>query len=172
MALTPYADDVYEALKDWLQSIVEADVEVRLGQANRVAPPVGQTFVIFTRMGHTRNETNIVAYDGIANTRQVEQKTIYAFQIDVYGANSGDIVSEIAIFARDDTSQIFPSFVAIDGAVTDMSDPIQMPWEDTEQQIEERWVATLSLQVNISITAQQSSANLLDPAGISLVSEA
>ena len=171
MTLNVTDDDVFLALTQWLSSLFDGNIEVRRGQQNRVPPPNLDNFVVFTEIGRQRVEGNIVEYDRNTQARTIKQKTFYAFQIDVYGDGSGDLATTIALFARDDSVQTFQYFQAMDGCITDMSDPIQAPWVDTEKQVEARWTATLTLQVNVAVTVQQGSANVFDPTTVVLTTE-
>lgn len=88
------------------------------------------------------------------------QPTRLIYQLDVYGAGSGDHAQVISTLFRDEyATQRFPTSIQ----PLDCSDPRQMPFITGEAQYEDRWIVEASLQANITIQAPQQFADQLEP---------
>jgi hypothetical protein len=95
------------------------------------------------------------------------QPTRITVQLDVHGPNSAENAQTISTLFRDDFA--VQAFAASGFDVTPLyvSDPRQLPFENENQQIENRWVIDAVMQANQIIRASQQFA---DELGINVVS--
>jgi hypothetical protein len=97
-----------------------------------------------------------VAYGGKA----MLQPTQVTIQLDVHGSSSGDNAQVISTTFRD--AYAFDQFAAsgLDIRPLYTSDPHQIPFVNSEQQYEERWVIDVHMQANptVIVTMQAASA--------------
>lgn len=93
----------------------------------------------------------------------VAQSTQVTVQLDVHGPASADNAQRIATLFRDDYAARF--FEAAGGALAPLyaSDPMQMPFENGERQIEYRWVLTAELQAQPAVAHPQQFAAEVSP---------
>ena len=90
------------------------------------------------------------------------QETEVTIQADVHGPNSADNSIRISTLFRD---QFAVSAFAVTGIALSplyTSNPRQMPFDNGEQQVEERWIIDLCMQANIGITVTQQFADALN----------
>lgn len=106
----------------------------------------------------TPNQTSELMYCGTADAMQ---ETHVMIQVDVHGPASADNAARIATLFRDQFA--VTSFDGLGLALAPLytSDPRQIPFEDGEQQTEERWTIDLSMQANVIITTTQQFADEL-----------
>ena len=102
-----------------------------------------------------------------AGVEYLLQPIKFTAQLDVHGPNSADNSQIIATLFRDDYG--VEQFASSGFDVTPLyaGEPHQMPFENGEQQIEERWVIDVAMQCNPIVTASlqfaaQLDANLID----------
>ena len=91
----------------------------------------------------------------------LEQDTEFTAQIDVHGPASADNIARISTIWRDQAC--VDLFTANGGFVCPLyhSDPRQLPFENAENQVEERWSIDLAMQVNPVITLPMQFAGTL-----------
>jgi hypothetical protein len=151
--------DVFTALRAFLLLILPAGTEVVQGLDNQVAMPVN-AFVSMTPAGQKRLNTNISnAWNQSAETAGIETHVQYNVQLDFYGALSSDWANITQSLFRDEfTIDNFPDTVVPLYA----DDPMQMPLIDGEEQYEQRWKLTASMQYNPVTTITQQFATVID----------
>lgn len=151
---------ILTALRSFLLEILPAGVEVIKGQANKVAEPVDLDFVVMTPTNRFRLATNIDEWDTADPAPTVitaSHSTNIDIQLDIHGPNSTDNAQIIATLFRDDygcrniDQTIFQPLHASDGH--------QIPFINGEGQYEDRWVITISLQANPSISTNMDFAD-------------
>lgn len=146
---------ILAALRMFLLSILPGEVEIIRGQANYVPEPTAPDYVVMTHVYRKRLSTNVVTW-GDANPVALDHAhaTMSDIQLDVHGPNSTDNAQIITTLWRDDyacqeiDSAVFQPLYASDGR--------QMPFINGEQQYEDRWVVTVTLEATpiISTSAQ------------------
>lgn len=98
-----------------------------------------------------------VAADTIfqAGAGSYEQGTQITVQLEVHGPNSADNAQIISTMMRDDYA--FDFFGGQSSAISPLyaDDPKQMPFNNDQQQVENRWVIECELQANITVMAPQ-----------------
>jgi hypothetical protein len=87
------------------------------------------------------------------------QETEVTIQADVHGPGSADNAARIATLWRDEFG-----FEALQGqniAISPLytTEPRQMPFDNGEQQVEERWIVELCMQANVTVTTTQQFAD-------------
>lgn len=89
---------------------------------------------------------------GVANLTQATQTVV---QIDVHGPNSSDNATIITTAFRDEIAADF--FEAMNSAISPLyaDDPKQLPFQNAEQQWEDRWVIEANIEVNYTVTFPQ-----------------
>jgi hypothetical protein len=153
---------MFTALGNFLTSILGSGVDVLQGQLNRVAEPSKPDFVVMWGLNRPRLATNVDSWDITADAPtalSVQQSTQVDVQLDIHGPNSTDNAQTITTLWRDEYATR-----AIDAAVMTplfATDGHQMPFVNGEQQYEDRWVVTVSMQMNPVIsTPMDFAANL------------
>jgi hypothetical protein len=97
-----------------------------------------------------------------AGIRQDLQKTQLKIQLDVHGPNSGDNSQIITDIFRSERGIEMFAYSGFDLTPLFSSDPLQAPYKNGEQQIEERWVVDLNMQINPIVTTPQQFADQLE----------
>ena len=99
-----------------------------------------------------------------AGVMNVTQKTEMVWQVDVYGPNSGDNAQTISTLFRDGYAT---QWWARNGYATTSplyaDDPMQMPFMDDQQQVENRWKIEAHVQVDATVAVSQDFADTLVP---------
>ena len=92
-------------------------------------------------------------------SENMEQSTTVSVQIDVHGPNSADNAQIISTLFRDDyaTTQFATSGFDVNPLYAD--DPKLVPYDNGEQQIEERWIIDAMLQINPIVQVPQQFAS-------------
>lgn len=100
----------------------------------------------FDNAPFANEQTNAIAYS------EVRQADI---QVDIYGDNAGDRAVALETVFR--STYGYDTITNIDARVAPLysSDAIQAPMINAEDQWQERYIITLSLQVHVTITLQQ-----------------
>ena len=145
--------DVFRALVTFFNSFLPSGTEVVQGQDNLVAMPKNG-FVVMTNAGMDRLSFNVDTYSPVLETKNILTPTNYAMQLDFYGPSSQTWAMQTQSLFRDEyATAIFPSNIQPLYA----DNPVQIPLIDGEDQYEQRWKITASLQYNpILSTSQQS----------------
>jgi len=132
------------------------------GQDNRVAEPKGVNFVTMTPIMRERIETNVVTFvDGaflsppVPGTRSDLQPVKLTAQLDVHGPASADNAQIIATLFRSEYATTQFSTSGFDVTPLYCGDPHQMPFQNGEQQVEDRWVIDAVMQCNPVVTTTQ-----------------
>lgn len=154
----------------WLLGILEGPPTVVQGLDNRVPVPKGP-FICLTTVGKTRLATNERVYHRYQVETDTDQlntlmRTEQEIQVDIYGTDSADRAEIIAILWRDfQACEFFPALNAEVQALY-CSEPQLMPITNSEAQWESRWMITLHLQYNPTVSVPQEYA---DAANVTLV---
>lgn len=145
--------DIFKALVVFFNSFLPAKTPVLQGQQNKIPMPKGG-FVIMTSAGQDRLSFNVDNYEYMTQGKTILTPTNYMVQLDFYGPNSQQWSFETQSLFRDSyATEIFPPNIQPLYA----DDPIQLPLINGEDQYEQRWKITASLQYNpILSTTQQS----------------
>ncbi len=161
--------NVFAALRGLLQTIVPSTVEVIKAQDNRVPEPVGPDFIVMTPLLRTRLETNTDVYTWTGEVPNVEPNGIGTItmptqmdiQLDIHGPGSAENAQIVEALWRDwySTSYFDTSAYSIQALYSDNAK--QIPFINAENQYENRWVLTLSMQVNPVVTVPQDFAAAL-----------
>lgn len=144
--------DVFKAMRVFLQSFIPLTVQVVQAQDNRVPMPKGG-FVTMNNTSMDRLSFNIDSY-AVNQDKSILTPTKYSMQLDFYGPLSQTwAMQTVALFRDEYATEIFPSNIQPLYA----DDPVQIPLIDGEAQYEQRWKLVASLQYNpIQSTTKQS----------------
>ena len=156
------------ALRAFLLAYLPA-IEVVKGQVNRVPEPLNPDFVVMIPIYRERIETNVTTFlDNYLTNPLVPgqrfdlQPVKFTVQIDVHGPNSPENSQIITSLWRSEAATLYFSRNGYSSMAPLYSeDPKQIPFADSEQQIEERWVIDLYMQINPTTTSFQDFADTL-----------
>jgi hypothetical protein len=158
LTLTPTVGDTVVNGTATATGIVTAvlGLNVTVNRLTKAYFAVGDAVSDTTYIGSVGTVTG-VAY-GASTSMQPIKMTV---QLDVHGPSSGDNAQIISTLLRD--SYGVDQFATSGFDVTPLyaSDPRQLPFENAEQQIEERWSIDAVLQCNPVVTVQQQYGNSL-----------
>lgn len=168
MIVTPNEDDIFEAVRAFLQTVLEPGTVnagdsfvVVVGQENRVAEPKVSDYIVFWPLRMPRLATTVErqASGGLQATYMQASQCV--IQLDVHGPeafNNSGIISTIfrSSFAVD-------FFAARGTAIAPLyaDDPRQAQFVSGEKQYEDRYIIEANLQVNQTITTVAQSATAL-----------
>jgi len=219
--------NIFQALGQFLQSVLPSGFEVMRGQLNRVAEPAVADYAVMWPIMRERLELNVDSYADVAFVGSINLTTLTVTQVleskpavgqvltasgivtgttitaplvvnsdgtgtytvspsqsmvsetiqagsknlmqpmkitmqcDVHGPNSADNAQIITTVFRDENA--VTTFDASGFGVEPLycDDPHQSPFENGEQQIEERWIITMAMQANPTIALPQQFAGAL-----------
>lgn len=152
-------DDVCAALIAYLQPIVGADAPIIRGQQNRDSMPT-TGFIVVTELKTRVISTNKSSLDDTGYIRTFVNDTLSDWQIDYYGANSGDWASIVArLFASGDPYYQGGTSATVHPVYAE--DPSQTFLTNAEKQYEARWTGRVTLQYNDSVSVTRDSADTL-----------
>lgn len=152
-------DDVCAALIAYLQPIVGTGVPIIRGQQNRTSMPT-TGFVVLTELRNRVVSTASSALNDTGDTRTFTNDCLSDWQIDYYGALSGDWATIVArLFASNDPTYMLGS-AAVAHPVS-AEDPTQTFLTNAEKQYEARWTGKVALQYNDIVSVTRDSANTL-----------
>lgn len=162
MIVTPNEDDVFTALTSFLAGVLPAGVETVQGQDNRVAEPLGQDFVVMTIIHQDRSGTNVEIFSDAGQTASRLQTVLFSIQLDVHGPNGSNNASVISTMFRTDYAA--DAFAASNVNISPLhaDDPKQMPFNNGEQQVEDRFVIDAKIQVDQTVSSPQDSFTSID----------
>lgn len=150
--------DVFKALKTFLNSFLPPKTEVIQAQDNRVSMPKGG-FVTMNNVSFERLSFNVDNYDSLTQGKTVLTPTKYDIQLDFYGENSPTWAFQAQSLFRDTyATELFPKNIQPLYA----DNPVQIPLIDGESQYEQRWKLVASLQYNPIISVVQQSMLAVD----------
>ncbi len=107
-----------------------------------------------------------------AGTRALLVPEAVTIQADIHGPTGADNCARIIALFRDQFCTDALAASGYDVAPLYLSEPRQLPFENGEQQTEERWTIDLALQVNSITTIPQQFADTLEARAIALQSVA
>ncbi|WP_437609678.1 phage neck terminator protein [Erwinia sp. V71] len=148
-------DNIIDVLADFVEPICG---EVLQAQVDRVPMPKGQFCIMtplrFTRLSTTREinkDTGSPSTSAIGFT-EVRQADI---QIDIYGDDAGGRAIALETVFR--TAYAYDAIKAIDSRLAPLysTEAIQAPMINAENQWQERYMLTVSLQAHITIDVPQ-----------------
>ena len=152
-------DDVCAALIAYLQPIVGAGVPIIRGQQNRSSMPT-TGFLVLTELKTRVISTAKSALNDAGDLRTFINDSLSDWQIDYYGASSGDWASMVArLFASGDPVYQEGSLSTAYAVYAD--DPMQTFLTNAEKQYEARWTGRVTLQYNDSVSVTRDSADTL-----------
>lgn len=162
MAATPYIptiliDAVIEALGSFIQPFVGEDTPITRAQVNRVPPPL-PAFVELREILEMDLETPAFVNNGEYQQAAITTPTRIDIQVDFYGPSAGDWCKAVKAVYR---SVYAPSQFPTGMTSLFCSDGHQVPLVTGEEQYENRWVLTCSLQYNPDVFVPQQSATTL-----------
>jgi hypothetical protein len=162
IAVTPTQDQTLKALGDFIAGVLVAGIEVVVGQVNRVPEPDGNDFVVMWPLLRERISTNIDDFDSVDGETDLLQPIQLTVQIDVHGPSSADNTQIITTLFRDPYG--VNALQALNENITPLftSEPRQMPFTDGEQQLEERWIIEVNIEVNQTVVVPQDSATVVE----------
>jgi len=168
LTVNPSLDAVFEAIGDFIESILPNGVVVVTSDENRVAqPPPLPGYVQMTLRVQKRLMTNLDKFDPqnpAPTTIDIQQSVQLAMQLDCYGPASGDWATIL--------STVFRSEYAVDALDPSGVVPLytDAPRFGTlvagEEQYERRWIVEAQLQYNPVVSTPQQFANVVDPPGL------
>ena len=154
-------NNVYAALRAFIQQAIGATVEIIIGLGNRVPEP-NAGFVCITGIASTRQATNVDndldQYPTGPGVTMSTKSTRLHLQLDFYGPSSNAwavIVSTLFRdqYACDELGSVCQPLYA--------DDPKMMPQITAEDQYLERWMLNAAVQYNpVTTTAQSFSATI------------
>ena len=147
-------DQVIEAVAAFLQPYC-ASAQIVQAQTNRVAMPPSPC-VVLTPLNTSDIATPRI--DSLVATAEIHTPTKIDVQVDFYGTLAGDYCRAVSSVMR---SSLATS--AFSQGITPLycSDGIQSPLTTGEQQYENRWTTTLSLQWSPVVIVPQDSSNTI-----------
>ena len=151
-------DQIFDALGDFLDSVLPEGVTSEKGQINRVPEPNADNFVIMTSQGSNMLATNETNWDtSTDNPTQITemQSTELRIQLDVHGTNSSDNAQVIKTLFRSGYACDFFANIGLPLAPLYSSDGSRVPFINGENQWEDRWVLIVSLEVKPVISYAQ-----------------
>lgn len=154
-------DQVFVAVRAFLLTIVPPGVEVVQGQVNRVPAPPGDTYLAFWPTWRKRLATTVQTVPATSDpvTLPALQSTQLDIQIDLHGDGAPDIGQVITTLWRSPYACEFLAPSGVSPLYCD--DQRQAPFTDDQDQIENRWILTLSMQVNPVVSTPQQFADTL-----------
>lgn len=154
---------IFTGLRAFLVDAVGSGIEVVQALDNRVPSPKG-AFILMSELFRTRLAMNETTYSDATtpapgvHTEEVKASTKIAFQLDCYGPSASEYAQVIDTAWR---SHLAVDFLKSYGLTPLFNDgPRKMPVVNGEHQYELRWVVTVHLQVNPSITAPREFADV------------
>lgn len=161
---SPYApsiliDAVIEALAAFVQPFVGSGTPIIRGQQNRVPPPI-TAFVKLQELLQSPLGTPVFTQDSNPDNQYASIQTAIRIdvQIDFYGPSAGDWSTAIETVFR---SLYAPSQFPDGMTSLYCSDGHLVPLVTGEEQYENRWALTATLEYNPSVTVPQQSATAL-----------
>lgn len=148
-------DNVIDVLADFAEPLIG---KCEQAQANRVPMDKGEFNILtplrFRRLStsrETNKDTGVQSTSSLGFT-EVRQAEV---QVDLYGDGAGDRAIALETLFR--TGYAYDAIKAIDARVAPLysTEAIQAPMINAENQWQERYTLTLSLQVHITIDVQQ-----------------
>lgn len=153
MSFAPDITDafIFTTVRAFLLLVLENTDVIRF-QVNRVAEPDTPDFVVMTAGPRVRLATNTEAWDQEAEAPTavtITAPTQVDIQLDVHGPASADAAQTIrTLFRSTYATAAFPA--TLQPLYAD--DPHQVPFVNGERQYEDRWVVTVHLQANPTVS--------------------
>ena len=153
-------DAVIDAVVTFLQPFVGSDTPIIRGQQNRVPPPI-TAFVKVYEIHLKPLETPTFTNSPVSDVQQasISTPTRIDIQVDFYGPSAGDWIEAVeAVYRSPYAPAQFPDGIA----PLFCSDALQAPLITGEEQYENHWALTASLQYNPLVYVPQQSATELE----------
>lgn len=167
MIITPTEDDIFTALRAFLQDVLPAQSEadgfvVVVGQENRVPEPSESNFIVIWPLRMPRLSTTVEKLIGIGLQATYEQSSECVLQVNVHGPESFNNASIVSTLFRSGYAVDF--FAARGTTISPLhaDDPRNVQFTDGEQQYEDRYAVEAHLQINQTITTDAQSARELE----------
>lgn len=141
--------EVMTGVRAYLRGILGDGAVVLQTQVNRVAAPDSENFVMMTPMSRIELGTSVDEYpldDDAPTAITVTQPTEFTTQLDFYGPLGGDWAQKVITLTR--------NLYGAERLVTPLftSGARQTPFINGEGQYENRWIVSLVLQINPSVS--------------------
>ena len=148
-------DQAIEAVASFLQPF-SPSAEIVQAQVDRVSMPPDPCIVLTPIVRSNLATPSFVGNGTDMNT--ISTPARLDIQVDFYGDSSGDVAAAVSAAAKTEYSTLqFPDWLT----PLYCSDALQYPLITGEEQWEQRWALTLSLQINVSIDTPQQFADEL-----------
>lgn len=171
--ITTYMDGAFEAtIAGEIMDVASIDIGQVTLNTTLFGPGIANgTVVVSQTSGPTGgagqylvNIDQTIALSTLATgQKEVMQETEIVAQLDIHGPRSDDNVQIISTLFRDFYGVDFfdSQFPGISPLYTD--DPMQVPFDDDQTQVETRWIITLHLQANQGALIPQQFAEIVGP---------
>ncbi len=157
-------EQVITALRSFLIGLELTGVDpadIFEGQANRVPEPKADNFIVFTPTYRRRLATNVETWTIDAEPAELrhEKSTEVTVQLDIHGSASADNAAVIATLWRSDYA-----CRALDPVAQPLyaTDGHQAPFVNAAKQYEFRWVMSLVMQANVTLSTPMEFADTID----------
>ena len=159
---------IFTAFRAFILGLLDvSEHNVVRGLGNRVSTPK-EGFIAITpilKAGLATNETTYIQPEegALIGTKEAKKSTRYDIQIDCYGVNADEWSTIITNMFRDEYGcrMLAPLMQPLYS-----TDPMQMPLTNAEQQYEQRWMITATVQINPVVTTE---INFLDSVEINVI---
>jgi hypothetical protein len=148
VTLTPTEDIVFNAVWNWLAQLLDTGSQQNLFKShpNMTATPLGTYAVVQPGVALRQNQ-GVRTYDPVTLKQNVERSTTYYYQVDCYGTSAPDWANTFTIAWRSlwgcDNSPKPGIFVPLYA-----DEPVQLNFDNGEQNYEQRFMTKLYAQVN------------------------
>ena len=163
LAIDTTGDDILTAIRSFILSVLPTGVEVVAGLDNNVPMPAGDFVVVTARASDRLALNNIDTYNepsgsGEPPTLSSVTPWKYRVELDIYSAHSAQYALMLVGILRSTYGvDNFPAPVV----PLDCDDPKQLPFITAGQNWLERWRVEFAAQVNVTVTADTTSATSL-----------
>ena len=156
ITFTPTDSALYQAVGEWLKTVLPAPFRLRQGQQNRAPSPVGPYCVM------QLVTTRLLATNGWSYTdtsRTVTEMREFTVQVSAFGPGAGDALKQACGLWRDFyATDWFRANAPILSPLT-AAEPRQLGFSNSENQYEDAWSVDLKMQVNYQRTIPQQFAS-------------
>ncbi len=168
MAVTATDDEVFTALKAFIQNVLPAlgNGDVRQGQQNDVPMPLGPNFILLVPSERAGLATTVRDYIPpvlpvpTLGTRETTRSTRFGCFVNFYGPDSADYAQVFNQLFYDLYGCDF--FRPYDVQPLWCDDGRQMPLIDSEKQYVQRWMVRAFMQINPTVSTSQEFADTVD----------
>lgn len=155
-------DQAFTVLRSFILDVLPAMApeNVRQGQANDIAMPAGDDFIIMIPASRSQLATTVREYRPDAGERDTTRSTRVAAMLNFYGDTAADNAQIFTTLYRDLYGCDFMRTLHAQPLWCD--DGRQMPLVTGEQQYLNRWLVQAVLQINPTVSTSQEFADTVD----------